>query len=82
MNPNFLPDWAVQQIEELTRAGPYGDGLVQMGLAFDAVFLPKQDVVNLYERCRQAGTKLITTHYARGAIFGLSIQSLNMLSYP
>lgn len=41
-----------------------------MGLAFDALFLPTEIVADLYKRVRQAGAKVTTTHYVRGAIFG------------
>ncbi|KAF3073627.1 5-methylthioadenosine/S-adenosylhomocysteine deaminase [Trichoderma lentiforme] len=70
VDTDFLPSWAVEQVEELIKAGPYGDGRVSVGLAFDALFLPKETVADLYQRCRQAGAKVITTHYCRGAIFG------------
>jgi hypothetical protein len=69
-NTDFLPNWAVEQVEELIKAGPYGDGRVNVGLAFDAVFLPTEIVADLYKRVRQAGVKVITTHYVRNAIFG------------
>lgn len=70
VDTDFLPSWAVEQVEELIKAGTYGDGRVSVGLAFDALFLPKETVADLYQRCRQAGAKVITTHYCRGAIFG------------
>ncbi|KAL6864020.1 Metallo-dependent hydrolase [Trichoderma novae-zelandiae] len=70
LNPDILPSWAVDQAEELIRNGPYGNGRVHVGLAFDALFLPKDIVTDLYQRCRQAGAKVLTTHYVRGAIFG------------
>ncbi|EHK25605.1 uncharacterized protein TRIVIDRAFT_167858 [Trichoderma virens Gv29-8] len=66
VNTEFLPSWAVEQVEQLIKAGPYGDGRVSVGLAFDALFLPKEIVTDLYQRCRQAGAKVITTHYCRG----------------
>ncbi|KAL7933324.1 hypothetical protein V8C35DRAFT_328005 [Trichoderma chlorosporum] len=70
VDTEFLPSWAVEQVEELIKEGPYGDGRVSVGLAFDALFLPKEIVADLYQRCRQAGAKVITTHYSRGAVFG------------
>ncbi|QKX57110.1 uncharacterized protein TRUGW13939_04218 [Talaromyces rugulosus] len=66
----MLPDWLVNQLEELARAGPYGEGRVNIGLGFDALYIPKESVVSLFERARAAGVKLITMHYARGPIFG------------
>ncbi|KAJ4863171.1 amidohydrolase family domain-containing protein [Trichoderma breve] len=56
VDTDFLPRWAVEQVEELIKAGPYGGG--------------RETVTDLYQRCRQAGAKVITTHYCRGAIFG------------
>ncbi|EHK39606.1 uncharacterized protein TrAtP1_006897 [Trichoderma atroviride] len=70
MNTDFLPSWAVEQVEELIKAGPYGNGRVNVGLAFDALFLPTEIVADLYKRVRQAGAKVITTHYVRNAVFG------------
>ncbi|KAL7804958.1 Metallo-dependent hydrolase [Trichoderma aethiopicum] len=71
LNPDILPPWAVDQAEELISNGPYGEnGRVRIGLAFDALFLPKETVTDLFQRCRRAGAKVITTHYVRGAIFG------------
>ncbi|KAL6892416.1 Metallo-dependent hydrolase [Trichoderma longibrachiatum] len=71
LNPDILPPWAVDQAEELISNGPYGEnGRVRIGLAFDALFLPKETVTDLYHRCRRAGAKVITTHYVRGAVFG------------
>lgn len=67
---DFLPSWAVEQVEELIKAGPYGNGRVNVGLAFDALFLPTEIVADLYKRVRQAGAKVITTHYVRNAVFG------------
>ncbi|GFP56940.1 5-methylthioadenosine/S-adenosylhomocysteine deaminase [Trichoderma asperellum] len=70
VNTEFLPSWAVEQVEELIKAGPYGDGRVNVGLAFDALFLPTEIVAGLYKRVRQAGAKVITSHYTRGAVLG------------
>ncbi|KAL7926141.1 hypothetical protein ACQKWADRAFT_281869 [Trichoderma austrokoningii] len=70
MDTDFLPSWAVKQVEELIKAGPYGNGRVSVGLAFDALFLPTEIVADLYKRVRQAGAKVITTHYVRGVVLG------------
>ncbi|RAH84309.1 Metallo-dependent hydrolase [Aspergillus japonicus CBS 114.51] len=66
MHTNLLDDWVLQQLEELAAAAPFGDGRVQLGLAFDGFMLPKEMVVALYDRARRAGVKVITTHYVRG----------------
>ncbi|KAJ5114911.1 Metallo-dependent hydrolase [Penicillium alfredii] len=62
----LLDDWVLKQFDELSTAAPFGDGRVQMGLAFDGLSLPKNQVVSLYDRARKAGAKVITTHYVRG----------------
>ena len=70
--PEFVPaddmlgDWVLQQLDDLSRCAPWGDGRVQLGLAFDGFFLPKDTVIGLYQRARKAGIQLITTHYVRG----------------
>ncbi|KAI7975967.1 hypothetical protein EIK77_007293 [Talaromyces pinophilus] len=70
IDPCITPEWAVDQAVHLAETGPFGNGRVQVGLAFDAFFLPKDVIVDLFRRCRRAGTKLITSHYARGAVLG------------
>lgn len=82
MNADFLPSWAVEQVEELIKAGPYGNGRVNVGLAFDALFLPTEVVADLYKRVRQAGAKVITTHYVRNAIFGKLFDPSIIHSFP
>lgn len=68
---SLLPDWVMTQLDDLMKKAPFGDGRVQLGLAFDAVYLPKEIVVDLFERCRRGGVKVITSHYVRGAVFGM-----------
>ncbi|BDD55361.1 hypothetical protein MAP00_000888 [Monascus purpureus] len=70
LDDSVLPEWVLNQVQELATLAPFGDGRVQFGLGFDGYFLPKEDVVNLFNRCRQAGTKLITSHYTRNIILG------------
>ncbi|KAH6604618.1 hypothetical protein Trco_006325 [Trichoderma cornu-damae] len=73
LDPEMVPGWAVEQVEQLIKDGPYGDGRVTVGLAFDALFLPKDVVADLYARVRRAGAKVITTHYVRGPVLGESV---------
>lgn len=79
IDPEIIPEWAINQAEELLKTSPFGDGRVNLGLAFDALFLPKSIVASLYDRSRRAGAKLITSHYARGAFFGMSIIRLHFV---
>ncbi|KAJ5572744.1 Metallo-dependent hydrolase [Penicillium hetheringtonii] len=65
----LLDDWVINQFEELASQAPFGDGRVHLGLAFDGFLLPRDQVVSLYNKARELGTKVITSHYA-GLYFG------------
>ncbi|KAF5625607.1 cytosine deaminase [Fusarium sp. NRRL 52700] len=62
MNPDMLAPWVMDEIQESGKKGPFGDGRVTVGLAFDLWFLPEQVIKNLFERAREAGVELATTH--------------------
>ena len=70
--PEFVPasdmlaDWVLKQLDELGAAAPWDDGRVQLGLAFDGFYLPKDLVLRLLDRAWKVGVKLITTHYVHG----------------
>ncbi|KAF7294537.1 5-methylthioadenosine/S-adenosylhomocysteine deaminase n1 [Mycena indigotica] len=64
------PDYFDSQLADLAKQQPFGDGRVQLGLAFDSFFLPKEMVIERFEKARSLGIKLITSHYVRGAVFG------------
>ncbi|KAF4610385.1 hypothetical protein G7Y89_g15733 [Cudoniella acicularis] len=68
LNPNLLEDWVLTTMDELASKSPFGDGRVQIGLAFDGLFLPKEYVVALFERAKAKGIKTITSHFARTPI--------------
>lgn len=71
MAPSFMPEWAQSQLVELAAKQPFGHGRVSLGLAFDGYFLPKDEVVALFEQVRgPLGLKLITSHYVRNTFFG------------
>jgi cytosine/adenosine deaminase-related metal-dependent hydrolase len=61
-----IPDWFVKQLQELAEGQPFGNGRIQIGLAWDGWSLPKEFVVNLFEQARSWGVKLITSHYVKG----------------
>lgn len=80
IDPCIAPEWAIDQAVQLAETAPFGNGRVQVGLAFDAFFLPKDVIVDVFRRCRRAGTKLITSHYVRGAVLGkFHIHFINFL---
>jgi hypothetical protein len=55
-------------LEQLTAEGPFGNGRVQLGFAFDGLFLHKEVVVPLFEKIKSLGIKVITTHDCRNPI--------------
>lgn len=61
----LLDDWVVETFKKIGAAAPFGDGRVQLGMAFDGLFLPKDQVVSIYGQARKLGVKTITTHYVR-----------------
>ncbi|KAH6681318.1 hypothetical protein B0J14DRAFT_529736 [Halenospora varia] len=69
LEENMLEDWVMSTMDELATAAPFGDGRVQIGLAFDGLFLPKEMVVDLFERARKVGIKMVTTHFTLNPIF-------------
>jgi hypothetical protein len=71
MSHDLFPDWVMSTLDQLTTEGPFGNGRVQIGFAFDGLFLPKEVVVPLFEKVKSLGIKVITTHYCRNAISGM-----------
>lgn len=67
----LLDDWVIELFESLGTAAPFGDGRVQLGLAFYGFLLPRDQVVSIYNKARKLGVRVITTHYA-GLYFGES----------
>ncbi|KAF5668338.1 5-methylthioadenosine s-adenosylhomocysteine deaminase [Fusarium circinatum] len=63
MEEEFLPAWLLEQLTSLCKAGPFADGRVTMGFAFDSFYLPKDVVVNIFNQVRGLGIKTITSHY-------------------
>ncbi|KAJ5459684.1 uncharacterized protein N7458_001236 [Penicillium daleae] len=61
----LLDDWVIENFERLGVLAPFGNGRVQLGLAFDGFMLPKEQVISLYERARKLGAQVITSHYVR-----------------
>jgi hypothetical protein len=61
-------------MEELASKSPFGDGRVQLGLAFDGMWLPKEMIANLFQKAKALGIKVITTHYCNNVLLGKSPQ--------
>ncbi|KAI9778291.1 MAG: hypothetical protein M1835_004968 [Candelina submexicana] len=69
---DLLPIWIMDQLEELGRQAPFGEGRVELGFAFDLLFLPKEMVIGIFERARKIGVKLITLHYVNTGTYKLN----------
>ena len=70
MNMNYLEPWMFEQLAKLGSQAPFGPGgRVQLGLAFDGWFLPKEMISDVFQRAKDAGVKLVTTHFGRGPSF-------------
>jgi hypothetical protein len=64
---HVLAPWVLEVFEELGKASPFADGRVQIGLAFDLYFLPKDAVVSVFHKATELGIKTITSHYCLNA---------------
>lgn len=63
MEEELIPAWLFQQLNSLCNRGPFANGRVTMGFAFDSFYLPKEVVVNIFNQVRGLGIKTITSHY-------------------
>ncbi|TAQ83203.1 hypothetical protein B7494_g8474 [Chlorociboria aeruginascens] len=70
LEQDLLADWVIKTLEELASQAPFNNGVVTLGFGFDGLFLPKEIVVNLYNKVKSLGIKVITSHYVRGALMG------------
>lgn len=61
-HPNPFEDWVMQTFDELADSGPWGDGRVALGFAFDFWFLPVAMVKGIFARVCAKGVKTITCH--------------------
>ncbi|KAG9495551.1 hypothetical protein J7337_013800 [Fusarium musae] len=58
------PDWLLPQMDSLAAKGPFGDDKrVQLGFFFDSYFLPENVISETLDHVKEAGVKLITSHY-------------------
>lgn len=52
---SLLDDWVVKNFDLLGSMFPFGEGRVQLGLAFDGLMLPKEQVVSLSQSTQAPG---------------------------
>ncbi|KAF5722087.1 5-methylthioadenosine s-adenosylhomocysteine deaminase [Fusarium mundagurra] len=69
-NPMSISEPFIKHVEDLAQRGPFGNGLVSVGISFDGYHMPQQEVEKLFHRALKAGVKLITSHSGN---FGSSV---------
>ncbi|KAF3928799.1 hypothetical protein ABW21_db0207483 [Orbilia brochopaga] len=67
---DILAPWFMEQFHKLAAGGPYADGRVSLGFAYDALFMPPEVNQQIFKSVRDAGAKIITLHWMRGPMFG------------
>ena len=70
LSNNMLEDFVIDTFEDLAVKGPFGDGRVTLGFAFDGWFLPKEVILPLFDRVAKHGIRTITCHSVRNATMG------------
>lgn len=62
-----LPAWVIQAFERLAKSSPLNqpDSRVKLGLGMDLYFLPKESLQALFQRVRELGVKVVTSHFVR-----------------
>ncbi|KAI1035538.1 hypothetical protein LB504_006021 [Fusarium proliferatum] len=76
MEEQLLPSWLLEQLTSLCKNGPFANGRVTMGFAFDSFYLPKDVVVNIFNQVRGLGIKTITSHYVPSLLPGSTVDLL------
>ncbi|KAF5972892.1 5-methylthioadenosine s-adenosylhomocysteine deaminase [Fusarium coicis] len=76
MEVEFLPGWLFKQLTSMCKAGPFANGRVTMGFAFDSFYLPKDVVINIFNQVRGLGIKTITSHYVPSLLPGSTVDLL------
>ncbi|KAK5056110.1 hypothetical protein LTR84_012663 [Exophiala bonariae] len=82
INTEFLPEWSLDQLSELaSKHNRDPKSRVEVGLGFDAWFLPKDLVLGAFQKLKGNGVRLVTSHVTRNAFFGLQSTIPLMDSY-
>lgn len=72
----LLPVWEMRQLEHLAKRQPFAGGRIKLAFGFDWYFLPRQAIIDVFERVRGLGIKLIKSHSFDTPIFGKTAQYL------
>ncbi|KAK9680034.1 hypothetical protein K7432_016060 [Basidiobolus ranarum] len=70
--------WQLAQITEMATNQPLSGGRVNIGLAYDQLSLPEEQVVSIFDFAKKQNLSLITTHYM-GGIFQDGFHSVEVL---
>jgi cytosine/adenosine deaminase-related metal-dependent hydrolase len=60
------PEHYTDQLLDLARSQPFGNGRIRLGLTWDTWYLPPEMVVPIFKTARENGIKLISCHASRG----------------
>ncbi|KAK5047656.1 hypothetical protein LTR84_006321 [Exophiala bonariae] len=70
LDHNSLAPWVMETWDRLAASNPFGpNGRVQLGFAFDGMYLPDKLLQDLFGKVRAQGSHLITTHAVNCSMF-------------
>ncbi|KAL2419258.1 hypothetical protein ABEF95_001783 [Exophiala dermatitidis] len=73
-NTELIPGWFLPTLRDLSvRAGRLSNDRIFIGLGFDSYTLPREDIVRFFTGAREAGAKVITSHWRRNNIAGTGL---------
>ena len=71
-----VPEWWLPLLDHVAKHDEIAQSdRVDVGLGFDSYHLPEEQVKEIFEKARGAGMKLITSHWRRNNIAGMSCSS-------
>lgn len=73
-----VPDFFMPQLKSLCQDVEEfsSSNKVSIGLGFDAWYLPKEEIISIFEQARKAGCRFITSHWRRNNVAGSGGQSV------
>ncbi len=72
-DPELVPDWFFPLLRDLNEQCQDSSGMVSIGFGFDSYTIPREEVERIFETARRVGAKVITSHWRRNNIAGLSL---------
>lgn len=78
-----LPAWVMETFEKLATSYPLNDSesRVQLGFGFDFYHLPKNIVLDVFEKVKSLGVKVVTSHFIQNFIRGAESLPVLLKSY-